>query len=115
MIKIYHNPRCKKSRAGLQYLQEKNIEFKIVQYLKDEEAFTFESLKNVLKKMNAKPEEMIRKQEKIFKENYKGKTFSDDVWVKIMVENPKLINRPIIETDDKAVWGDPPSNIDSVL
>ncbi len=114
MIKIYHNPRCKKSRAGLQYLQEKNIDFTIVQYLKDE-PFTFESLKNILKKMNVKPEEMIRKQEKEYKANYKGKTFSNDELIKIMVENPKFINRPIIETDDKAVWGDPPSTVDNIL
>ncbi len=114
MIKIYHNPRCKKSRAGLQYLQEKNIEFTIVQYLKDE-PFTEESLKSVLKKMNVKPNDMIRTQEKEYKENYKGKNFSDDDLLKIMVENPKFINRPIIETDDRAVWGDPPSNIDNIL
>lgn len=110
MIKIYHNPRCKKSRAGLQFLQEKNIDFTIVQYLKDE-PFTFETLKNILKKMNVKPEEMIRKQEKEYKANYKNKTFSDDELIKIMVENPKFINRPIVEKDEKAVWGDPPANI----
>ncbi len=114
MIKIYHNPRCKKSRAGLQYLQERNLKFTIVPYLK-EEAFSEESLKRVLKKMDLKPEDMIRKQEKIFKENFKGKSFSDDQWIKIMVENPKLINRPIIETDSAAVWGDPPTNIDKIL
>ncbi len=114
MIKIYHNPRCKKSRAGLQYLQEKNIDFTIVQYLKDE-PFTFETLKAVLEKMALKPEMMIRKQEKEYKANYKGKSFSDDEWIKIMVENPKFINRPIIETDDKAVWGDPPATIDNIL
>ncbi|NOZ33830.1 MAG: arsenate reductase (glutaredoxin) [Chlorobi bacterium] len=114
MIKIYHNPRCKKSRAGLQYLQEKNIEFTIVQYLKDK-PFTEKSLKNVLKKMNVKPNDMIRIQEKEYKLNYKGKTFSDDERIKIMVENPKFINRPIVETDDAAVWGDPPANIDNIL
>lgn len=114
MIKIYHNPRCKKSRAGLQYLQEKNIDFKIVQYLKDE-PFTFETLKNILKKMGIKPEDMIRKQEKEYKINYKGKTFSDDEWIKIMLENPKFIHRPIVEKDDNAVLGDPPSNIDKLF
>ncbi|MCF6183870.1 MAG: arsenate reductase (glutaredoxin) [Bacteroidales bacterium] len=114
MIKIYHNPRCKKSRAGLQHLQEKNIEFTIVQYLKDE-PFTEESLKSVFKKMDVKPNDMIRTQEKEYKANYKGKTFSDDDLIKIMVKNPKFINRPIIETDDRAVWGDPPSNIDNIL
>ena len=114
MIKIYHNPRCKKSRAGLQYLQEKNIEFEIIHYLKDK-PFTEKSLKIILKKMGTEPTEMIRTQEKEYIANYKGKTFSDDEWIKILVENPKFINRPIIETDNKAVWGDPPSNIDNIL
>jgi len=114
MVKIYHNPRCKKSRAGLQFLQEKNIDFTIVQYLKDE-PFTFETLKNIFKKMNVKPEEMIRKQEKEYKANYKNKTFSDDELIKIMVENPKFINRPIVEKNEKAVWGDPPAKINILL
>lgn len=114
MIKIYHNSRCKKSRAGLQHLQEKNIDFEIVQYLKDQR-FTTETLKKVLKKMNVKPTEMIRTQEKEYKVNYKGKTFSDDEWIEIMVNNPKFINRPIVETEDKAVWGDPPANIDNLF
>ncbi len=110
MIKIYHNPRCKKSRAGLQYLQERNVDFTIVQYLKDE-PFSFETLKSIFNKIAVKPTDMIRTQEKEYKAQYKGKSLSDDEWIKIMAENPKFINRPIIETDNKAVWGDPPSNI----
>jgi len=113
-MKIYHNPRCKKSRAGLQYLEEKKADFTIILYLKDN-PFTESSLKNLLKKMNKKPLEMIRTQEKEYKTNFKGKDYSDNEWIKIMTENPKFIQRPIIETDDNAVWGDPPANIDSVL
>ena len=113
-MKIYHNSRCKKSRAGLQYLEEKKIDFTVVQYLKDE-PFTFESLKRLLKKLDKRPLEMIRTQEKEYKENYKGKDISDDDLIKIMTENPKFIHRPIIEIDDKAVWGDPPTNIDEIL
>lgn len=113
-MNIYHNSRCKKSRAGLQYLEEKGIQFNIVQYLKDE-PFSEESLKNLLKKLGKKPIEMIRTQEKEYKDNFKGKDLSDDEWIKVMVENPKFIQRPIIETDNKAVWGDPPSNIDKLF
>lgn len=80
-MKIYHNPRCKKSRAGLQYLQEKNIEHTIVLYLKDE-AFTEEKLKQVLKKLGKKPTEMIRTQEKEYKSNFKGKELTDEQWIK---------------------------------
>ncbi|RLD34606.1 MAG: arsenate reductase, partial [Bacteroidetes bacterium] len=65
MLKIYHNPRCKKSRAGLAYLQEKTSDFEIREYLKD--PFTTEELVNALKKMNKNPVDIIRKQEDVFK------------------------------------------------
>ncbi|MCF6366806.1 MAG: arsenate reductase family protein [Bacteroidales bacterium] len=113
-MKIYHNPRCKKSRAGLEYLEEKKISFTKIMYLKDE-PFTDETLKSLLKKMNKTPLEIIRTQEKEYKDNFKGKIFTDDEWIKIMVKNPKFIQRPIIETENKAVLGDPPSNIEEIL
>ena len=113
-MKIYHNSRCKKSRAGLQYLEEKKLDFELVQYLKDD-AFTVESLKALLKKLGKKPLDMIRTQEKEYKDKYKGKEMTDDEWIKVMTENPKFIHRPIIESGDKAVWGDPPGNIDELL
>ena len=113
-MKIYHNTRCKKSRAGLQYLQEKGIEHKVIQYLKDE-PFTEKSLKSVIEKTGKTPFEMIRKQEVLYKKEYKGKELSDNDWLKIMTENPRLINRPIIETDNKAVWGDPTEEIEKIL
>ena len=112
--KIYHNTRCKKSRAGLQYLQEKGIEPEIIEYLKDR-PFTEKSLKELLKKLNLKPQDMIRTQEKEYKQHFKGKDFTDDEWVKILVEHPKLIQRPVIVIDDKAVLGDPVENIDPIL
>ena len=68
-----------------------------------------------MKKLDKKPLERIRTQEKEYKANYKGKDISDDGLIKIMAENPKFIQRPIIEIDDKAVWGDPPANIDEIL
>ncbi|RLD76967.1 MAG: arsenate reductase (glutaredoxin) [Bacteroidetes bacterium] len=112
-MKIYHNTRCKKSRAGLQYLQGKTSDFEIVEYLKDE--LSIAELTEIFKKLGIKPEEMIRKQEKVFKEDYKGKSFSNAEWIKIITENPKLLNRPIIVKDEKAVWGDPPENIDKLF
>ncbi len=74
-MKIYHNPRCKKSRAGLAYLESKNIEFEIVQYLKT--GFSESELSEILNKLNKTPLEMIRKQEAVFKQEYKGKELSD--------------------------------------
>jgi arsenate reductase len=110
MIRIYHNPRCKKSRAGLQALEHFTSDFEIKLYLKDQ-PFSLESLSEALKKLNKKPEEIIRKQEAVFKSDYKGKSFSDQEWIKILVENPKLIQRPIIIKDDRAVIGDPAENV----
>lgn len=112
--KIYHNTRCRKSRAGLQYLEEKGIKPEIIEYLKDD-AFTVESLSEIIKKLGVKPHEIIRKQEADFKQNYKGKDFSDKEWIKIMVDNPKLIRRPIIEKEGKAVLGDIVEHIDALL
>lgn len=110
MITIYHNPRCKKSRAGLQALEKFTKDFELNEYLKDK-PFTVQSLSTALQKLGKKPGEIIRKQEDIFKSEYKGKTFSDEEWLKILVENPKLIQRPIIIYDDKAVIGDPAENV----
>ena len=110
MIKIYHNPRCKKSRAGLKYLKDKSVEFEMVEYLKN--PLTEDELKDILVKMNIKPLDMIRTQEDIYRKQFKGKNFTDEEWVKIMIENPKLIKRPIVIKEYKAVWADPPENMD---
>ncbi len=113
MVTIYHNPRCKKSRAGLQYLQSKTDDIQIVEYLKN--PLTEEELKKLLMLLNKKPQEMIRTQEVVYKQNFKGKNFTDDEWIKIMVENPKLIKRPIVVKGNKAVWGDPAEEIDKLF
>ena len=113
MIKIYHNPMCKKSRAGLKYLEDKGVEFEIVEYLKN--PLTEEELKDILIKMNIGPSEIIRTQEEIYRKQFKGKNFTHDEWVKILIENPKLIKRPIVIKNYKAVWADPPENLDNML
>ena len=110
MIKIYHNPQCKKSRAGLQYLKDKNIPFEIVEYLKS--PLTEKQLEKLLSKLNKKPSEIVRKQEEYYKKNLKGKDFNDHEWIRILLQNPKIISRPIVEKEYKAVIGDPAENID---
>ncbi|HAF27432.1 MAG TPA: arsenate reductase (glutaredoxin) [Bacteroidales bacterium] len=112
--KIYHNTKCRKSRGGLQYLEERGIKPEIVEYLKDN-PFTEKSLSEIIHKLGIKPIGLIRTQEAEYKQNYKGKDFSDDEWIKILVENPKLIKRPIIVKDKKAVVGDVVENIDALL
>ena len=113
MIKIYHNPRCRKSREGLQILQESGKDFEIREYLK--ELPTVEELQSVIELLGISPIQLIRKNEAIWKENYKGKTLSDDQVIQVMVENPKLIERPIVINNDKAVVGRPPEKIHQII
>ncbi|SHM72211.1 arsenate reductase (glutaredoxin) [Polaribacter sp. KT 15] len=113
MIKIYHNPRCSKSRQGLAILEESKKEFEIVKYL--EEIPSEKELKAIIEKLGVSPIQLVRKTEKIWKENFKGKELSDDEIVTAMIENPKLIERPIVINNNKAVIGRPPENIATIL
>ncbi len=112
-MKIYHNPRCSKSRAALQYLQEKGLEPEIRLYLK--EPLTVEELNDVLMRMNKEPEEIVRTHEKIYKSDFKGKNFNRDEWVKILLEYPQLMQRPIVVNGTKAVWGNPVEEIEKIM
>jgi arsenate reductase (glutaredoxin) len=109
MLRIYHNPSCKKSRAGLQYLKESGKPFEVVEYLK--KPMSEKEMGNLLVKLNLKVVDMIRTQEEYFKQNLKGKKFEDHELVKIILQHPKLLRRPIVEGIYKAVIGDPVENI----
>lgn len=108
-MKIYHNPRCSKSRQTLDLIKEANIEVEIVEYLK--EIPSKDELKDVLSKLGKRPVEILRKGEADYKENFKGKELSDDEWIDAMIAYPKLIERPIVVKDNKAVLGRPPENV----
>jgi arsenate reductase len=112
-LKIYHNPRCSKSRAGLKYLQEKGLEPEIRLYLKEE--FTEEELADVLMRMNKEPQDIIRTHEKIYKSDFKGKNFNRDEWIKILIEYPNLIQRPIVVNDHKAIFAQPAEIVEEIL
>jgi arsenate reductase (glutaredoxin) len=112
-MKIYHNPRCGKSRQTLKIIREKGVEPQIVEYLVNPP--TEDELRAVLKMLNMKPYDLIRRGEAIFKENFKGRDLRDDEWIKVMVENPKLIERPIVIDGDKAILGRPPENVIQLL
>lgn len=113
MIEIYHNPRCSKSRAGLQYIKEHTDDYKIIEYLKD--PFDEAKLKKIIVKLNITPFDLVRTQEALYKSDLKGKNFTDDEWIKILLENPKLIKRPIVVKDNKAIWGVPAEEIQKLL
>ncbi|WMJ71656.1 arsenate reductase (glutaredoxin) [Cytophagaceae bacterium ABcell3] len=100
MAKIYHNPRCRKSREALAFLKEQNIEPEIVEYLKTPP--TKEELSEVINKLGIKAEDLIRKKEAVYKENFKGQSLSDEEWIEAMAQNPVLIERPIVIKGDKA-------------
>ena len=112
MYTIYHNPRCKKSRLGLQHVIEKGMKHHVREYLKD--PLSEKELTTLLMKLHKKPLEMIRTQEDYFRKELKGLNLNDEEWIKVMVENPKLIHRPIVEGKYKAVLGDPVEKIDEL-
>ena len=112
-MKIYHNPRCRKSREGIKYLESKKINFEVIDYIKNN--LSSEQIRNILKKLQLKPIELVRKNEAIWKEKYKGKDFTDEQLIKILSNEPKLIERPIIVSEKLAVIGRPAENIDKLL
>ncbi|MGX1753475.1 arsenate reductase (glutaredoxin) [Sphingobacterium sp. NPDC055346] len=113
MIKIYHNNMCSKSRATLNLLQEGQEEIKIQEYLKQVPSKA--ELKEILSMLKMKPLDLIRKNEVIFKKNYKDKNLSDEEWIDIMLANPVLIERPIVVKDGKAAIGRPIEKIIELL
>lgn len=113
MIKIYHNPRCQKSREGLAILENSGKEFQIINYL--DNPLSEKELSEIIKLLNISPIDLVRKNEKIWKENFKEKKLSEEEIIKAMVENPKLIERPIIINNKKAVIGRPPENIKTIV
>lgn len=112
-MKIFHNPRCRKSREALNLLTSKGQDPEVVLYL--ENPPTQKELKEILKKLNIKAEQLLRKNEAVFKEQFKGKEMTEAQWIKAMVEYPKLIERPILITKDKAVIGRPPEKVLELL
>lgn len=113
MIKIYHNPRCSKSREGLKMLEDSGKDFQIIKYL--DTPLSASEIKEILNLLNISAEELVRKNEKIWKENYKGKSLSEEEIITAMQENPKLIERPIVVNNKKAVIGRPSENIKKII
>lgn len=112
-IKIYHNPRCSKSRQTLAILQEKGIQVEIIEYLKI--PLTFEELELLITKLEIRPIDLVRKNELEWKSNYKSLAETDEEIIRAMVNSPKIIERPIVTNEKKGVIGRPPENVLSLL
>lgn len=112
-MKIYHNPRCRKSLETLQMIHDAGKDVEIIEYLKTPP--TFNELKEILIQLNIPAEQLLRKNEAVYKEQYKGKSFTDDEWIEVMIANPKLIERPIVVKGGKAILGRPPENVNAFL
>ena len=112
--KIFHNPRCSKSRQTLRILQDNNCEIEIINYLQvDLEASL---IKNILKKLSLKPRDILRTSEQDYKDNnLEEDNLSDDDLIDYMIKHPKLIERPIVIRGHKAVLGRPPENVLELL
>ena len=108
-MKIYHNPRCSKSRQTLSLIEEKNKEIEIIEYLKT--PATVEEIESILEKLGIKAIDLVRKKEKIWIEDYKGRDLTDKKIIEAMVENPKIMERPIVIDGNKAIIGRPPENV----
>jgi len=113
MIQIFHNPRCSKSRQALAILEDSKKDFEVIKYLDDK--LNTKQLKEIISKLDIKPINLVRKNEAIWKSEYKGKTLSDLQIIEAMVANPKLIERPIVVNKNKALVGRPPESILNII
>ena len=112
-ITIFHNPRCVKSRETLALLESKGVKAEIVEYLKTPP--TAEELKEILQKLGLKAEDIVRKSETLYKEKFADKKHTEVQWIKILVNNPVLIERPIVVNGKKASLGRPPEKVLDIL
>ena len=110
MVRIYHNPKCRKSREALEVLKKRNEEIEIIEYLKNPPSEA--DLKWLLGKMKITPEQLVRKNEELYKKKFKGKSFTDAEWIRILSENPVLIERPLVVKGNKVLLARPAEKLD---
>jgi arsenate reductase (glutaredoxin) len=114
MLKVYFKPNCATCQTALSLLKkETDEELELIEYLV--ETPTQKEIKEILKMLGMKAEDLVRKKEPLYKEKYEGKKISNAEWIKILVKNPILIERPIVVKDGKALIGRPPERILDIL
>jgi len=113
-VKIYHNPRCGKSRQTLQLLQAQGIEPVVIEYLKTPPSA--EELYDILQKLGMEPRDLMRKKEAAYKESgLDDQSLDRQALINGMVNNPILIERPIVIANNKAAIGRPPEAVLAIL
>jgi arsenate reductase len=108
-ITIYHNPKCSKSRATLELVEQHDDDVEVIEYLRTPP--TAKELEALLAKLGLEPEQLVRKGEDVYKKEYAGKKLTRAQWIEAMVRHPILIERPIVVSGDRAVIGRPPENV----
>ena len=112
-IRIYYNPRCSKCRETVALVTERGYTTELIEYLVTPPGK--EELRSLLLKLGMKPQELIRKGEEVFKQNYARRTLSDEEWLDAMVSHPVLIERPVVVRGNKAVVARPPEKVLALL
>lgn len=112
-ILIYHNGVCSKCKGALEILQEKNIPHKVRFYVV--EPFSKEELKGVLSMLQINAFDLVRTKELLFIEKFEGKQFTEEEWIDFLIENPSLIERPIVIKGNKAIIARPPQKLFELL
>ena len=112
-ITIYHNPKCSKSRATLDLVEQHGDEVKVIEYLRTPP--TAKELEALVAKLGIEPEQLVRKGEDVYKSRYAGRKLTDEQWIAAMVQDPVLIERPIVVRGARAVIGRPPENVETLL
>lgn len=113
MIKIYHNPKCSKSREGLCMLQDLGSQVEIINYMK--QPLSFNDIEELLKLLNIAPIDLVRTKETIWKEQFKDQNLTNNQIIQAMVDFPQLIERPIVVNNNKAVIARPTEKINEIL
>lgn len=113
MLTIYHNPRCSKSRATLEILEESGVPLRIVRYLENPPDVS--ELKRIVSMLGISPAELLRRGEAVFREEYAGRELDDAGWLAAMAAHPILIQRPIVVGEKAAVIGRPPEKVRELL
>lgn len=113
MITIYHNGECTKSKGALELLIERNIPHEVRYYLL--EPLSEDEIRALLQKAGITAFQLVRKNEPLYLERYEGKMLDNEEWIKVLTENPILIERPIVENGEKAVVARPADKIFDVI